>query len=265
MIIEKISINDIKDLHELQPEGWPDILPSFQLYVNSLFCHPVKIVISSKTVGIGASMSFGETSWLAHIIVDPEFRNKGIGTFIVNHLCAYLKGNGVISISLLATDLGFPLYKKAGFIEQTEYLFYERKGPIRNEISKNIVSFSDDDREEIIGLDRKISGESRANILRNKMRNSYIYKSNNKILGYYLPELGEGFIIAEDSEAGIELMKVRFLKQNKGILPVDNSDGIKFIQNEGFSEVRRAKRMILGEAFPWSPDKIYNRIAGKVG
>jgi len=48
-------------------------------------------------------------------------------------------------------------------------------------------------------------------------------------------------------------------------LPVDNSDGIKFIQNEGFSEVRRAKRMILGDAFSWEPDKIFNRIAGKVG
>ncbi len=265
MVIEIITINDIKDLHELQPEGWPDIVPSFKLYVNSLFCHPVKVVISDKMVGIGAGISFGKTSWLAHIIVNPEFRNKGIGTFIVNHLCAFLKGNGVTSISLIATEFGFPIYKKAGFVEQTEYLFYERKEPIISKISNNIVRFSNDDMEAILGLDRKISGENRVSIISNNLKNSYIYKNNNKISGCYLPELGEGLIIAENSEAGIELMKVRFMKQNKCVLPAENSDGIKFIQNEGFSELRRVKRMILGQAFSWSPDKIFNRIAGMVG
>lgn len=90
-------------------------------------------------------------------------------------------------------------------------------------------------------------------------------KKNGKISGYYLPELGEGLIVADNREAGIELMKLKYSISNKGTLPVENREGIAFLKENGFVETRRAKRMILGKEFLWHPDKIYNRIAGNLG
>lgn len=265
MIIEKIIENDIQYISEFQPDGWPDIIPVFKFYIKNSFCHPIKAMINNKIVGVGSGISFGKTAWLAHIIVNPEFRKKGIGTLIVNYLCNFLKENGVFTISLIATELGFPVYQKTGFIEQTEYIFFDRVEVLKNHISKSINYFSSQDVEDIFFLDKKISGEDRSIIIKEKLQNSFLYKKKNKILGYYLPDLGEGLIIADDIEAGIELMKLRYMKLNKGALPIDNKDGIQFLKDNGFKETKRAKRMIFGEKLKWNPSKLFNRIAGNYG
>ncbi len=69
----------------------------------------------------------GNTAWLAHIIVDPEYRKRGIGSLIVCQLLDFLKNSGCETVSLIATELGYSVYKKAGFVEQTEYAFFERE------------------------------------------------------------------------------------------------------------------------------------------
>ena len=264
-VVKDITADDIRYIGELQPEGWSAIIPVFEWYVSHDFCHPVKVVTGNGIMGIGAGISYGNTAWLAHIIVKTEFRNKGLGSEIVGYLCNYLKENGVVSISLIATELGFPVYKKAGFVEQTEYIFYRRDNALENEISKNITRFSDRDVDDMLLLDRSISGENRSLLLHKNLSNAYIYRKKGRLSGYYLPGLGEGLIIADDAEAGIELMKLRYLKTNNGVLPVDNSEGMQFLKDNGFKEFRRAKRMICGQAFAWNPRGLYNRIAGKVG
>ena len=246
MIIAPITGVDLQCISDLRPDGWNDPVPFFKFYLDNSFCHPIKVISDNRIVGIGSGNSFGNTAWLAHIIVIPEFRRKGIGSLIVNYLCNYLKKNGVVTISLIATELGFPVYQKAGFVEQTEYVSFGRAEALTNHISKEILNFSNQDVDELIYLDQKISGEARSVLIKEKLLNSYVFKRNNRILGFYLPELGEGLIIADDIEAGIELMKLRYQKLTKGALPVDNLAGIKFFIDNGFKETKRAKRMISG-------------------
>ncbi|MDA3900745.1 MAG: GNAT family N-acetyltransferase [Spirochaetes bacterium] len=102
MIIEKITAEDIPFIQNLQPSGWLDIIPSFQFYFNNRnWCNPVKAVINNHLAGIGCSISFKKSTWLAHIIVDPIYRKQGIGLSIVNNLCDQLKSSGVETIFII--------------------------------------------------------------------------------------------------------------------------------------------------------------------
>lgn len=266
MIFEPIIENDIHDLGELQPDGWPDIIPIFEYYLNTPFCKPIKVVIENKIVGIGSAILLKNSAWLAHIIVNPEFRKKGIGSSIVHHLVGNLKNIGFETISLIATDMGYPVYKKAGFKEQTEYVFFERKELLEDYYrTKNVVQYTSMNAEDIFSLDKIVTGEERRILLNDKLENSYIYQKKGKLIGYYLPELGDGLIIADDVEAGIELMRLRYSILNIGILPIDNIEGIKFLKENGFLETKRVKRMILGKEFSWRPNKVFNRVGGNLG
>ena len=80
MQFEKITYNDLDELKKFQPNGWTDIVTEFDFYLNSEFCNPIKTLINKKIVGIGASINFKKTSWIAHIIVDKEFRRRGSWT-----------------------------------------------------------------------------------------------------------------------------------------------------------------------------------------
>ncbi|MCK5165299.1 MAG: GNAT family N-acetyltransferase [Desulfobacula sp.] len=263
MNIERITKNDIHHFRKLQPAGWSDIMPIFQYYLEKPFCIPVKICMENNIIGIGAGIVFGNTAWLAHIIVDPEFRGRGIGFAIVRSLLNQLNCG---TVSLIATHLGYSVYKKAGFIEQTQYLFFERKTPWKGfNRSGNIIQYTDKYMKDIFILDQDVSGEDRCNLLIDKFINSYVYQKKGKLKGYYLPDLGEGMIVADESEAGIELMKMKYAVSDKAVLPIENTIGINFLKENGFTETLRVTRMVWGRQFSWYPDKLYGRIAGNFG
>jgi hypothetical protein len=166
----------------------------------------------------------------------------------------------------VATDQGYTLYTKAGFIEQTEYVFFERNEPLdakRN--SKKVRVFVNTDQEDIFRLDREVSGEERGHILSENLTGSWIYEEDGLVTGFYLPELGDGLTVANSPEAGMALMNICLSQKNKGCLPLDNMDGIRFFEENGFKEFQRARRMVLGRPFIWRPEKLFNRIGGNLG
>ncbi len=266
MKTEPLVKKDLKHLTLLQPDGWPDIRPALQFYLEKDFCHVIKIGSHTRIMGIGTGIVFGRTAWLAHIIVDKEFRGKGLARKIVDHLLEKITGFQCESISLIATDLGYPVYERSGFKKQTEYVFFKKETPlISKDEPKNIMAFSSCYEKEAFELDQTISGEDRRPILTDKLGTAFLYRQNLQTTGIYLPDLGEGMIIASDKRAGIELMKKKYATVDKAVLPVENTVGIQFLMENGFTETLRAARMIWGKPFLWQPENVYSRIAGKLG
>lgn len=263
-IIEKLSDKEAESLKKLQPEGWGDIVPVFMYYASKQFCTPIKVFMGEDIIGVGTAIVFGKTAWLAHIIVRQDHRNRGLGKEIVRKLLEITNTSKCDTVSLIATELGCPVYEKAGFRVQTEYVFFdlENEEDIKAEY---IEPLTPENVLLVMKMDEKISGEKRSCILSDKINDGFVYKKNAKIQGFFLPKMGEGLIIAENAEAGIELMKKKQTMKNKAVLPSDNLEGIKFLKSIGCAEKKRAKRMILGKEFPWQPDKLYGRIGGNFG
>jgi len=266
MKFETISDSDLAVIGEFQPEGWSDILPNIQFYIQSSFCHPVKIVIDGQIAGIGAAIVFHHTGWMAHIIVKPEYRNRGFGSMMVKELLRILERENVETCSLIATELGKPVYLKAGFRQIAEYTFLERESPWTIvSASSNVVPFEEKYSAAIFELDKFISGEERSALLAPQVVNSFLYVKNGDLLGFYLPEMKEGLIYAKTDEAGIELMSLKYAWVDKAVLPSENRAGITFLKQKGFAEVRKASRMTIGKEFVWKPQMMFGRIGGNLG
>ncbi len=262
-----VTYNDLEEIRNLQPEGWPDIVPAFESYINQDFCHPIKTRLDNRIVGIGTSIIFGKTSWIAHIIVDKDYRNKGIGYQLVETLLKSIKKQGIKTCLLISTELGMPVYIKAGFKIVTEYLFLKReKSWAEFPVCENVVPFKDEYYPMIIRLDKLISGEQREQLIKEYLDNSMIYVENKEVKGYYLPDLGEGLIFAVTDNAGLELMKIKYSMIDKAVLPSDNVAGTDFLKHNGFIETdTKGTRMILGKNIDWKPEKIFSRIGGNYG
>jgi GNAT superfamily N-acetyltransferase len=267
MVIEPITISDLDKLGFLQPEGWSDIGPDLEFYVKSDFCYPVKAVAENKIAGIGASIVFQHTAWLAHIIVDAGFRNRGIGYQIVDNLLTNLNKSGTHTCLLTATQLGQPVYLRAGFRNAAEYIFLDREKPWQeNPVESNIVGFKEEFRDEIYEMDGKATGEGRQLLLSPFLENARLYIGNNKMMGYFVPGLREGLIIAENEEAGFALMNAKYSAVDRAVLPAENKAGVGFLLKHGFVDSgKKGTRMIRGEDIPWKPEMIFSRIGGNVG
>jgi hypothetical protein len=258
---------EIDQIRNLQPDGWPDITDSFRFYADNDFCFPVKMSIGDKIVGIGNSIIFEKTAWLSHIIVNIEHRSLGIGFKIVEYLLNDIITKGIETTLLIATDLGEPVYKKAGFHKVSDYLYFSRENAMSKEsFSDKITPYSDGLYTDIIKLDTSISGEGREKLLNKYLHESFVYIDNKEVKGFYLPHLGEGPIYAQTIEAGIELMKVKYSSIDKAVLPSENHFGIEFLRQRGFVESdTKGKRMILGKDIAWKPENIFSRIGGNFG
>jgi len=262
-----VTYHDLGEIRHLQPEGWPDIVKEFKFYLDADFCLPVKKVHGNRMVGIGAAIILGDSAWIAHIIVDPEFRKRGIGFSIVEELMQKLKGFSIRSYLLIATEMGKSLYEKAGFKGVSDYAYFKREMPWNDPIiSDKVVPYETAFYSEILKLDQKITGENRGELLMDHMHTSKVFIENNSVAGTYIPDLGEGLIIANTVTAGTELMKVKYAIKDKAVLPAENEAGISFLEQNGFAKTSvRGTRMVYGKEVQWQPDKIYSRIGGNLG
>jgi len=263
----EITGNDLNEIRKLQPEGWNDIVPEYELYVRNKFCFPKKAMLDKKMIGVGTLIVFDSTAWLAHIIVDKNHRNNRIGFQITEKLINDGKDKSAETLLLIATELGFPVYKKLGFSAISAYSFLTRDKPRRDYLlSPKIFPFEDSFELKIYELDEKISGENRRRLLKDFLKNALIYIEDSSLLGFYLPDLGEGLILASTTEAGLELMKIKYSKADKAVLPGQNHAGADFLKQNGFTlSDTKGTRMILGKEIEWKPAEIYSRIGGNYG
>ncbi|RYZ94089.1 MAG: N-acetyltransferase, partial [Sphingobacteriaceae bacterium] len=264
--IQSLIPADLELIPALQPAGWPDIMPHIEFYVNNSFCFPIKIVIDNKIAGIGTNIIHQHTAWLAHIIVHPDYRNKGIGTLITQTLIDSLQAKGLSTFYLMASDMGEPIYKKLGFKIESEYLLYKDVKPLANyPASPNIIPISDSHKEQIAALDSKASGEDRMFHLEKYLATGYVYVHNDMVEGFYLPGWGEGLIMAGTALAGIELMKQRFTEKGNASFPSENKGAAVFMDQHKIAVFKTAKRMRLGPKKEWQPQYLFNRIGGNLG
>ena len=263
--IRPVDTNETTLLSHLQPDGWGDIVPWFDYYTKSSFCFPIKVNINNECVGIGTTIIHNEVAWLAHIIVHSDFRCRGIGLKIVQSLIKIAKDNHCSTIYLIATELGEPIYKKVGFITETDYLVYKNVVKKDWEVSKNICQYEERHKTHFANFDREISGENRMKHLEEYLANSFVYHQEDNVKGYYLPTLGEGLIIAETEISGIELLKLHLQNNDRIVIPKENLVAQKFLQEVGFENVKSIKRMRLGEERKVQFANVYNRIGGNFG
>lgn len=257
---------DLPELVHLNPPDWNDITPAFRQYLEKAHCTPMKLVIDHHMVGVGTAICHGRTGWLGHIIVHPEFRSHGLGTYITRHLVDLLLQQRVKTIMLIATTLGEPVYRKIGFKNETTYDFFKREAPFpgSGEV-RSTIAFSEDYIDQLRSLDRLISGEERSAWLEPYLSEARLHVVDGILKGYYVPDLGDGLINAIESESGLALMNVRLQDHHDAVVPFDNVQAISLLESIGFVRHLTAGRMWLGEKHSWKPGCVYNRISGALG
>jgi GNAT superfamily N-acetyltransferase len=265
MQILPFTQSDLDSLLQIQPHDWNDIRIPISSYLEPDYIFPFKAVIDGVLVGTGTAILHEKTGWLATIVTHSEYRNQGIGKQITEHLLAILQSHNCEYIYLIATALGEPVYKKVGFTTESRYDFYKDINLENLPISENVSPYKSDYKQAIFELDRMISGEDRSQHLEDFLADSFVYFQNGKIKGFYLPNFGDGLIVANTPEAGIELMKKRFQKFKIASFPQENTTAHDFMKSHGYAPVATHARMHFQKRMPWKPASLYNRVGGNIG
>jgi GNAT superfamily N-acetyltransferase len=265
MQILPLTKTDLDSLVAIQPDDWADIRIPIGFYLDTDYCFPFKVEIDGFLVGTGTAILHEKTGWLATIITHPGHRNKGIGKAITEHLLAFLQSKTCNYIYLIATALGEQVYRKAGFVTESRYLFYNNVNLADLKLSENIKPYEPAYKNGVFDLDALVSGEDRSQHLESFLTDGFIYLKNEKLEGAYFPSFGDGLIVAITEAAGLELMKKRFHKFNMASFPEENQAAQNFMTSHGYTPDTSHARMHFGRPMPWKPAGLFNRVGGKIG
>lgn len=224
----------------------------------------------SEIVGTGMVAGYGASGWIGLITVKPESQRRGLGTELTRWGIDLLRGQGVQSIFLAATEQGRPVYERMGFQSGGSLIIMTGSGRDYPLWDNRIRPVSSVDRAALRALDRSAAGEDRTELL-DALRTTYItIGRDGRLSGYHGTLPWGGAVIAADPESGRLLFDLaRSLRLNQPmrfVLPESNGAAVQYLTESGFALARRNTHMALG---PWpesyDPMKIWGMFSYALG
>ena len=214
-------------------------------------------------VGTVTSLTYEQTlSWVGMMLVHPDYRRQGIAARLLGKLLTHLRGQGVKCIKLDATQMGFGVYEKLGFVP--EWTLTRRQGPGRDDPSllhgtpTATRNLCDADWEAVQEIDRSVLGVFRGALLRRLAQNSrraFVWPSTGRVTGWGLLRVGAfadylGPVVCPDKQGALKLVNDLLAGTKKASVfwdvPDENPAAASAAEELGFAPLRSLTRMRLG-------------------
>jgi GNAT superfamily N-acetyltransferase len=221
-----------------------------------------------KIVGTAATLSY-ETrfAWIGMVLVDPAYRNRGIGTTLLQRTLDHLGAAGIPTLKLDATPAGKPLYEKLGFVSEYEIDRWILRRTANQSTTTNGNALSSHDVASITQHDRQLFGADRAQLLRSINEKAphltQAICNGPELQGY---TFGRSGLFADhlgpwmaQNEKAAKLLLDEFLQRSpRDTIIVDalksNPIAGDLLRERGFSPARLLTRMYRGpNSFPGKP------------
>jgi len=151
--------------------GWNQTTQDWKRFLNASPLGCLVAEVDSRVVGTAATIPYEDKfAWIGMVLVDPEYRGRGIGTRLLEKTIAYLDETKIPTMKLDATPQGRPLYEKLGFVKEYEIerLILER-GPEQlpnSRVTSAQGRISNAELETVVARDRELFGANRSDLLK---------------------------------------------------------------------------------------------------
>lgn len=224
--------------------------------------------------GTATTISFeNRFAWIGMVLVDPEFRSRGLGTKLLERTIEYLDQRKMPTMKLDATPQGKPLYEKLGFVTEYGIERWVLKRPLSVDAGiadSKRASLSEAQLASIFSRDREVFGADRSFLLGSLRQESPDFAmgvwNHNLLQGYAFGRSGSfadhlGPWAAEDTVTTRQLLNEFLMRSSRETIIVDcltaNSAAMGLLQAFGFSYARTLTRMYRGQnQYPGNPDSL---------
>jgi ribosomal protein S18 acetylase RimI-like enzyme len=261
-------------------EGWAVSREQFVLFPEHDPDGCFVAVENDRPVGMVTTTCFGLSGWIGNLIVEPEFRSRGIGRALMDHGIDRLRKCGVKAVRLEGDPPGIPLYRKLGFVDEFESCRFTYPGVFEQPSLDltEIESMRADDLDQVAALDARITGPNRRRFLELKFEAAelaLIYRRNGDVAAFLMAApIDKGFRVgpcASLEPAFAQHLVSAAISAAAGRqvfvgIPAPNFDGIETLSEMGFLQGSSSIRMRLGPPVAsGDPTRVFAISSGAVG
>lgn len=251
--------------------------PTFSFYSDEPRCQVlVAKDAADAVVGAAVAAQHGEVGWLGNIFVTPELRRQGLGEKLTRQAIQRLRDKGCVTIRLVATQLGLPLYRRMGFRVENEYHELQGSGLGRQSLlPRGARPLLASDVDDAINFARMLTGEDRSHLIRRLWPQGWsLTGSRGGLDGLVIPTPWSGPMALLRPQAAPE-QGVIFLGLIRSIVGAsaelliyptsENITALRLLKEVGFTELRTMPRMVLGVDRPWAAAGLWSIFSPAMG
>lgn len=257
--------------------GWNQLEKDWKIFLT-LSPEGCLAAEADKVIGTATTLKYGDCfSWIGMVLVDKEFRGRGIGMELLLKALDLLEKE--ITVKLDATPAGRQLYLKLGFVDEYPLSRMVRPGIHHKPYKSAARTFQKDELEKIAELDNKVFGANRLPLLERIFSGApnmtFILEKKNEVLGYGFGRQGYNYIhigpvVAADEKGAQQLVSAALNQSNGQAVILDvphfNPSWIAWLGSIGFEEQRPFYRMYRGpNRFPGKYEKQYAILGPEFG
>jgi GNAT superfamily N-acetyltransferase len=276
--------------------GWNQTAADWQRFLRASPRGCFVAESDGRVCGTATTIVYEERfAWIGMVLVDPDYRGRGIGTQLLTKTIEHLDALRVPTLKLDATPQGKPIYAGLGF--RTEYELERwvlKRGPRHVEAQRPASAqeraaalepaaspavCAQPDVEEIIQADREVFGADRGALLNSLHHEApalaLASKSRGKLQGYALGRRGSradhlGPWVAGDEAAAGSLLAEFLRRSGRDTIFVDlmksNLWACELAHSTGFEFSRHLTRMYRGpNHYPGRPEGVCGILGPEFG
>ena len=118
-----------------------------------------------KFVGLAITILFENFGWIGNVIVDADYRARGVGSLLVKEGLAYLKGRGASTVGLYSYVGAVPFYERLGFQKDRVFIYLLGSG-VKCGSAETVRQMKTKDLDEVLEFDKRFVSFSRGKLLR---------------------------------------------------------------------------------------------------
>ena len=250
---------------EIQPDGW------FVAEQDGVL------------LGMVGAVDYGNFAYIGMMAVLPEAQGRGVGRLLMERLLDWLDMRGTPSL-LDATEKGYPLYKRLGFVETDLGCVYAQDRALAFEASDTpVYRLELADLDELVAFDTPLFGADRRKVLSVLMRDypgktAATRDAKGNISGYFINREGGLRPWMAYDPASAERLLQEALKSNVPttvpttvagkpyvVVPRLNRAGRLLLERYGFEFKRSCRHMQRGPLPPRQRTQIYGQTSYAIG
>ncbi len=258
MELRLMTNNDIPDGMRLKDiAGWNQNAADWERFLSASPEGCFAAECDGRFVGTAATIVYEDKfAWIGMVVVDPQYRGRGLGTALLERAIRYLDSRGLACMKLDATPYGKPLYEKFGFVSEYEIERWMLKRQPDEKPSRTPGSV---DLEDTLKLDREIFGADRSRLLHSLAETAPDFtlalRQEAGIAGYAFGRRGTladhlGPWTASDEDVAATLLNEFLDRSRRELVFVDclsgNPFAVPLVRVRGFELSRPLTRMFRG-------------------
>lgn len=244
---------DLPGALELSTEaGWNQVLGDWErmqaLWPKGCFRLRAGDAPVSTTIAVTYDVRL---AWIGMVLTRQACRGQGYASRLLEHTLAYLDEAGVECVKLDATDLGRPVYQKAGFVDERKVSRWLRRKSAISARPPRMENWIDTDLQE---TDRKAFGTNRGRLLDHLAERNSVFALPGQGYGILRPgrtAMHFGPCVAETHYDAREILSGVLSRQGREDiiwdLADDNEGAVRLAMECGFQRTRKLTRMYRGK------------------